>query len=100
MPNTNPQLHKVATKQLEALRKLAQLSIAINDKEGLKIIHAAEVAIEHRIQITRMNLSALEYLENLIDQGHEYPDAEWRTSQCYAINSEELRSAYDTSRRI
>jgi hypothetical protein len=96
MSNTNPQLYKIATQQLKVLRTLALMSAKIHDREGLNIIHAAEVAIEHRIQVTRMNLSALEYLENLISQGHEYPDAEWRTSQCYAIDSEELRTAYDS----
>ncbi|WP_373543933.1 hypothetical protein [Chamaesiphon sp.] len=95
MPNTNPQLYKIATQQIKVLRTLAKMSAQIGDREGAAIIQAAEVAIEHRIQITSMNLSALEYLEKLISQGHDYADAEWRTSQCYAIDSDELRTAYD-----
>ncbi|WP_373544050.1 hypothetical protein [Chamaesiphon sp.] len=92
---TNPQLYKVATKQLKVLRKLALLSSEIDDREGMATIQAAEVAIEHRIQITSMSLTALEYLEKLISQGHDYPDAQWRTSQCYAESAEELQKAYD-----
>jgi hypothetical protein len=91
----NPQLYKVATQQLAALRELAEISISIDDTEGLKIIQTTEVAIERRIQVTSMNLSALEYLERLISQGHDYADAEWRTSQCYPIDQEKLRAAYD-----
>lgn len=88
MSTNNPQLYKVAKKQLEILRELAQLSIDIDDKQGLSIIQVAEVAIERRIQITSMNLTAIEYLERLISQGHDYSDAEWRTTQCYPINPE------------
>jgi hypothetical protein len=55
MTTNNPQLYKFATQQLKVLRTLAKMSIAIDDKEGLEIIHAAEVAIERRIQITRMD---------------------------------------------
>jgi hypothetical protein len=103
MPNTNPQLYKVATQQLKVLRTLAKMSSQIGDLQGAAIVQAAETAIEHRIQISSMNLSALKYLEKLISQGHDYADAEWRTSQCYAtalvarfaIDSEELRKAYD-----
>jgi hypothetical protein len=93
---TNPQLYKVATQQLKVLQTLALLSAEIDDREGMATIQAAEVAIEHRIQITSMNLSALEYLEKLVNQGHDYADAEWRTTQCYLIDSEELRTAYDS----
>jgi hypothetical protein len=103
MTNNNPQLYRISTQQLKVLRTLAKMSIQIGDREGIAIIQAAETAIEHRIQITHMNLSALEYLEHLISQGHDYADAEWRTTQCYpklarrltTIDSEELRTAYD-----
>jgi hypothetical protein len=71
------------------------MSIAIDDIEGANVIQTAEIAIERRIQITSMNLSALEDLEKLISQGHDYADAEWRTTQCYLIESETLRVAYD-----
>jgi hypothetical protein len=96
MNSNNPQVYKVAKQQLETLRKLAQLSIDIDDPQGAKIIQAAEVAIEHRIQITQMDLSPLEYLEHLIDRGFECPEAEWRTTQCYPIDADKLRTQYDS----
>jgi hypothetical protein len=91
----NPELYKVATQQLAALAKLVQMSIAIGDTEGARIIQATETMVERRIQVTSMNLSALEYLERLISQGHDYADAEWRTSQCYPIDQAKLRATYD-----
>jgi hypothetical protein len=95
MANTNPQLYRVATQQLAGLHKLAQLSVKINDREGVSVIQAAKAMIERRITTTSMNLSAIEYLERLINQGHEYPDAEWRTTQLYAESAEQLRYIYD-----
>lgn len=94
MNSNSPQVYKVAKKQLEALRELAELSIEIGDLEGAKIIQAAEVAIEHRIQRTRMDLSPIEHLEHLIDRGFDYDEAEWRTTQCYPVETEKLRSYY------
>lgn len=95
MNSNSPQVYKVAKKQLETLRQLAEMSIEIGDPQGAKIIQAAEVAIEYRIQVTRMDLSPMEYLENLIDRGFDYAEAEWRTSQCYPIDVNKIRADYD-----
>jgi hypothetical protein len=92
MINTNPKLYKIAKKQLEKLRKLALMSANIDDREGAEIIHAAETAIERRIQDTSMNLSALEYFQRLINKGHHYDDAEWRTIGRYDISRKALKA--------
>jgi hypothetical protein len=40
---------------------------------------------------------ALNYLNRLIDNGTEFPDAIWRTSQCYPrVSLNELTDAYDS----
>jgi hypothetical protein len=95
MINTNPKLYKIAKKQLENLRKLALMSANIDDREGTEIIHAAEIAIERRIQDTSMNLSAVEYFQRLIDKEHYYADAEWRTTQRYDISREALKATFE-----
>jgi hypothetical protein len=41
------QIYEIATEQLEALRKLALMSVDIYDTEGSEIIQAAELAIEN-----------------------------------------------------
>lgn len=95
MNHSNPQLYKVAKQQLKILKTLRLMSLEINDPEGARIIQTAEVAIEHRIHITSMNLTALQYLEKLIEKGHDYSDAEWRTTQVYKIKPEQLKTLYD-----
>lgn len=98
--NTNPKLYEVASQQLTVLRTLAKMSLRIDDRQGATIIQAAEIAIERRIQDTSMSLTALEYLNKLIDQGHKYSDAEWRTTQCYSDSPDQLRTDYDNQQMI
>ena len=100
MHYTNPQLYKVAKQQLKILKILALMSKEIDDSEGARIIESAEVTIEHRIKITAMNLNAFEYLERLMEKGHDYTDAEWRTTQCYDIKSEHLQKIVRSSSSI
>lgn len=38
---------------------------------------------------------ALEYLIQLIDDGYEYPDAQYKASQKFKVSSEELQERYD-----
>ena len=40
-------------------------------------------------------MSALKYLVSLIEQGYEYPDAEWKASQKYNVSPDKLRDLYD-----
>lgn len=39
--------------------------------------------------------AALQYLLQLIRDGIEYPDAEWKASQRHGIPADALRTAYD-----
>lgn len=39
--------------------------------------------------------SPLDYLNDLIAKGIEYPDAEWKTSRKFGIKAEILREQYD-----
>lgn len=39
--------------------------------------------------------AALQYLLQLIDEGVEYPDAEWKATQRHNIPADTLRQAYD-----
>lgn len=41
--------------------------------------------------------SAVEALCQLLDQGYEWPDAQWRVTQKYGVDLEELTVAYDES---
>ena len=41
--------------------------------------------------------AALADLITRIDQGEEYPDAEFRVSQKFGVRASELRNAYDES---
>ena len=43
-------------------------------------------------------MNALNYLVMLIEQGYEYPDAEWKASQKYNVPAEELRDLYDNTK--
>jgi hypothetical protein len=45
--------------------------------------------------ITGENMDALTYLMKLIDDGIEYPDAEWKASQRYGVSADDLRNDYD-----
>ncbi|MNF20813.1 hypothetical protein D3C87_616150 [compost metagenome] len=38
---------------------------------------------------------ALEYLIQLIDDGYEYPDAQYKASQKFKVSAEELQERYD-----
>lgn len=40
--------------------------------------------------------NALNYLLSLIQQGWEYPDAEWKAASTHTVSSDALRDAYDT----
>lgn len=42
---------------------------------------------------------ALEYLNNLIYLGVEYPDAEYKTVQKFKVNTLTLRQAYDNQNK-
>jgi len=45
---------------------------------------------EHRLSL------ALNCLNNLIDQGYEFPEALYKTLQALAVNRDELVAAYDS----
>jgi hypothetical protein len=40
--------------------------------------------------------NALEYLTQLIAEGWEYPEAEFKASEKFKVNYQKLRDAYDT----
>lgn len=39
--------------------------------------------------------SALEYLDQLLDQGMEYPDAQYKAAKRYKVDPDTLQKAYD-----
>jgi hypothetical protein len=61
MPNTNPQLYKVATQQLKVLRTLAKMSVQIGDREGTAILQAAETAIDSPVPRLAYRFDSIDY---------------------------------------
>ncbi|MND11850.1 hypothetical protein D3C80_19620 [compost metagenome] len=55
----------------------------INQKEEIRMKKAANMD------------GALEYLIQLIDDGYEYPDAQYKASQKFKVSAEELQERYD-----
>lgn len=43
--------------------------------------------------------TALQYLLQLIDEGVEYPDAEWKATQRHNVPADMLRQAYDDNHK-
>ena len=50
------------------------------------------------IKAKRMSLAVIE-LSNLIENGWEFPDAVWKVTQKYSVNSEQLESLYDEEKQ-
>jgi hypothetical protein len=76
------QIYEIATEQLEALRKLALMSVDIYDTEGSEIIQAAELAIENRLQA--MNAARKESIAKQNDSFRKWPapnTGKWVSSQ-------------------
>lgn len=46
------------------------------------------------IEATSMQ-AAFDYMIKLINDGYEYPDAEWKASNQFNVSSDELREMYD-----
>lgn len=38
---------------------------------------------------------ALNYLDQLLDEGVEFPDAIWKATQKYNVSAQDLQAAYD-----
>lgn len=55
---------------------------------------ASRQARRDAVQVGCMD-SALDYLRGLVSSGVEYPDAEFKASNRFAVDASELRAAYD-----
>lgn len=40
-------------------------------------------------------MQPLDYLNDLLEQGYDYSEAEWRTSQKFNVSCDDLRDDYD-----
>ncbi len=43
--------------------------------------------------------AAFDYMIKLINDGYEYPDAEWKASNQFNVSSDELREMYDEKKQ-
>ena len=43
--------------------------------------------------------AAFDYMIKLINNGYEYPDAEWKASSKFNVPSDELKEMYDGKKR-